>query len=86
MVIVPFDVAAAVSPQARARHDTFVRQGINARLPIVPVADAFAGKRFAELTINALDPHPSELANRLAAAAAAPRIANVTMSERPHCE
>jgi hypothetical protein len=36
-------------------------------LPICDIADAFAPHSLEELVVNALDAHPNELANQLAA-------------------
>jgi hypothetical protein len=76
--IVPFDVAVAGSASARQRYERFVRWGVRAGLPIWSVGEAFNGRNLRDLRVNALDGHPNELANALAAAAARPYLKQAT--------
>ena len=67
--IVPFDHAATLVPAFRSRDERFVSRARTAGLPVWPVDGAFAGLAFSQLTVNGLDGHPNELADRLAAEA-----------------
>jgi len=65
--IVPFDIGITGAPVLRRRYEGFVHDATAARLRVWPVGRAFDGFRFSDLAVNALDTHPNELANRLAA-------------------
>jgi len=81
--VVPFDVATVLSPTYAARMDGFTRQAEDEGIPVWRVDQAFAGRPYAALTINSLDGHPNELANRLAAEALLPRLL-ASISSRAH--
>ena len=81
--IVPVDIAVAASPAFRRRHDEFVARARSRGLPMLSVADAYAGIEFSKLAVNSLDSHPNELAHRLAAEAAGEQLLSVLRSERP---
>ncbi len=73
--IVPFDIGVVADDRLRRRDERFLATAIAAGLPLCPILDAFEGVPLRALTVNALDLHPNELGNRLAAQAAAPCIA-----------
>ena len=73
-VVVPFDPAVAASRAARERDESFARRAIAAGVPILSVEPAFLGRPISQLTLNALDSHPSVMANHLAAATAVQRL------------
>ena len=85
VAIVPFDVILVDDPRAAQRYQSFVRRGLAAGLPMVPIDGVFAGHRFDSLTVNWRDRHPNELAHRLAAAGAAPGLLQYVPPERPAC-
>lgn len=67
MVIVPFDVAITEHQGLQQRYGHFVNQAVMAGIPTWPASGAFTGYTFDQLTVNRLDRHPNELANRLLA-------------------
>ena len=69
--VVPMDPEIVVAPSARKTYDTFVSHASAAGIPLCSLSDVFSGESFDALTVNALDRHPSERANRLAAEATA---------------
>ena len=72
--IVPFDPQVVDNPVARRRYESFVGRALVAGLPIWRVDSVFNGFTTPQLTVNQLDGHPSELANRLVANAIWPRV------------
>jgi len=72
--IVPVDISVVVSPALRRRYETLIDAAVLNEIPVCSIVDAFVGHDFSELTVNAFDVHPNELANRLAAVDAAPCI------------
>ncbi len=76
-VVVPFDIAVVADSGVRHRYRTFVDRAVSAGVPIVDLEHAFDGYVFRDLTVNALDRHPNELANRLGAVQATPEITRV---------
>ena len=66
-VMVPFDVAMTESQPLQQRYRHFVEQATMAGIPTWSATEAFAGYTFDQLTVNTLDRHPNELANRLLA-------------------
>lgn len=66
-VMVPFDVAITESEPLQQRYRHFVDQATTAGLPTWSASGAFTGYTFDQLTVNRLDRHPNELANRLLA-------------------
>jgi hypothetical protein len=73
--IVPFDIAVVADQRLRSRDERFVARAEAAGLPLCPIINAFDGRAFNSLTVNALDLHPNAAANALAANAALPCIA-----------
>jgi hypothetical protein len=65
--MIPFDVAITESQPLQQRYRHFVDQATTAGIPTWSAAGAFAGHTFDQLTVNALDRHPNELANRILA-------------------
>jgi lysophospholipase L1-like esterase len=65
--IVPFDNAVTEDPGARARYETFVRGSEQRGLPVWSLIHVFDGYRIPDLTVNQMDGHPNETANRLMA-------------------
>jgi hypothetical protein len=72
--VVPYEPLAVADSFARRRHDRFVLAARAAGIPIWPVTEALAGRPLRQLTVNAIDRHPSAQANRLAAEAAASQL------------
>jgi len=72
--IVPFDHTVAADTVNRHRYERFAGRALAAGLPVWPIGQAFEGWRLSQLIVNALDAHPNELANRLAAEAAQPQV------------
>ena len=69
VVVVPFDILTVADAEARLRYRSFVERTTKAGIPILPIANAFTDHQYGQLTVNTLDPHPNEHANRLAAEA-----------------
>lgn len=67
--VVPFDVTIVRDGSARSRYQEFAQQAVAYGIPICSLEKTFNGYAYPDLTINALDGHPNETANRLAAAA-----------------
>lgn len=67
--IVPFDIRVIHSRAMKHRYDRFVDLLNQNGLPVRSIANAFDGYDHSTLTVNRLDRHPNELANRLAAKA-----------------
>jgi lysophospholipase L1-like esterase len=65
--IVPFDVGVVASPEIRHRYETFMAALVEGGLDVCSLLDAFDGRDFRSLTVNALDVHPNADAHRLAA-------------------
>jgi hypothetical protein len=81
--IVPFDHTVALGGVIRRSHDTFVNRARMVGLPVWPVDVAFGGSEFSALTVNRLDWHPNELADRLAAERVAEQAVATLERERP---
>jgi hypothetical protein len=64
--LVPLDVSV-LEPKRRDRYRMFVQQAEASGLPVCSLDEAFDGFSFRDLTVNAIDTHPSERANHLAA-------------------
>jgi lysophospholipase L1-like esterase len=75
--VVPFDISAIADENVRLRYGKFVRQSREASIQILPVDHAFLGYAYNELTVNTLDRHPNELANRLVAETVAGQLARI---------
>lgn len=75
VIVIPFDIAIAVDTQQRSRYQDFVERLTKAGVPTLSIMDAFSGYAYERLTVNVLDGHPNELANRLAAEAVDQRLA-----------
>lgn len=73
--VVPFDLAVALDPKVRSRYERFVQQASADGVPICSLEKTFDGFSYRDLTVNALDGHPNEIANHLAAEAVALCIA-----------
>lgn len=76
-LIVPFDIGVTADAGLRRRYQTFIAAARAMEIPVIELDAAFAGEEFARLSINVLDRHPNELANRIAADAVAPTIASL---------
>jgi hypothetical protein len=63
--VVPFDLPSA--PYYRDRYTAFIQQAETAGIPVCSLQHTFDGQSLQALTLNAIDAHPNELANRLAA-------------------
>jgi hypothetical protein len=63
--VVPFEIDPG--SQFRARYKLFVPWATAAGIPVCSLEHTFDGYSLPQLTVNALDGHPNELANRLAA-------------------
>jgi hypothetical protein len=79
--IVPFDIGVVADERLRRRDEAFIARATGAGLPLCPITTAFDGRAFRTLTVNALDLHPNERANAIAAAAALPCIARALASD-----
>ncbi len=71
--IAPFDNTVTGDPSSRRRYETFVRWATAYGLPVWRMDRAFDGVPLSRLTVNRLDHHPNELANRLAERAVLPQ-------------
>ena len=69
--VVPFDTTTVLDPRARTRYLEFVHQALAHGIPVCSLEKAFDGSAYHDLTVNALDGHPNEKANLLAADAVA---------------
>ncbi len=65
--VVPFDVTIGVDHKARGRYLEFVQQARAYGISICSLEKGFDGFAYRSLTVNGLDGHPNETANRLAA-------------------
>ena len=65
--VVPFDVATTANADVSRRYEDFVNRAVAFGIPVWSISQAFTGYDFNQLTVNKLDRHPNELANRLAA-------------------
>ncbi|MGH7467402.1 MAG: SGNH/GDSL hydrolase family protein [Longimicrobiales bacterium] len=74
VAVIPFDVAPLLGAAQRNRYNMFVRQARGLGIPIWPLEEAFGDRTYRSLIVNALDHHPNELAQDLAARAIADRI------------
>jgi hypothetical protein len=74
VAIVPFEPRLTLTESSRERYRRFVNRAVSAGLPVWSLEDAFQPYSLEELTVSAIDRHPSELANRLAAEALYPRL------------
>lgn len=72
--IAPFDNTVGQEPTSRRRYADFVRWAAAFGLPVWPIDRVFDDVPLSRLTVNALDHHPNELANRLAAKAVTPWV------------
>ncbi|MGH7720960.1 MAG: SGNH/GDSL hydrolase family protein [Gemmatimonadaceae bacterium] len=72
MGIVPFDPSIVQYRHARNRYERFVETAERRSLPVWSLRHAFGGHELEALMISAIDGHPNELANALAAEAIAP--------------
>ena len=78
VAVVPFEIGILENEGVRQRYANFVRRCINHDIPVLPItAGVYTGYNFRQLTVNALDRHPNELANRLAAQAVSNQLASV---------
>jgi hypothetical protein len=82
--VVPFDATVGVDPVTRRRYENFVTQAVAFGIPVWSLLHAFDGRRLSELTVNALDGHPNELANQLAASEIAERLLRELRNEEKH--
>lgn len=69
VVVVPFEISTVVDAEVRSRYKSFVERTIKAGIPALSIENAFTGHQYDQLTVNTLDRHPNEHANRLAAEA-----------------
>lgn len=81
--IVPFDPKVAGDATARRRYETFVGVALTAGLPIWRADSAFDGLTIPQLTVNRLDGHPNEVANRLVATSLCPTVLAALAGELP---
>lgn len=65
--LVPIDIGFVLEPKLRDRYRNFVQQAQTSQIPVCSLGKAFDGFAYRDLTVNALDGHPNEKANRLAA-------------------
>jgi hypothetical protein len=65
--LIPFDTGVQSSPTLAARYERFVKRATERGIPVWSLANAFRGRSYQELRVNALDGHPNGLANKLAA-------------------
>ncbi len=65
--LVPLDVVSVREPKRRDRYRMFVQQAQASGLPVCSLDEAFDGFSFRDLTVNAMDTHPSARTNHLAA-------------------
>jgi lysophospholipase L1-like esterase len=65
VLVVPFEIDT--TPQFRKRYAHFIQNAVAAGLPLCSLEHTYDGYQPPQLTVNALDGHPNELANRLAA-------------------
>jgi hypothetical protein len=65
--LVPLDIVSVLEPKRRDRYRMFVQQARASGLPVCSLDEAFDGFSFRDLTVNAIDTHPSERAHHLAA-------------------
>lgn len=72
--IVPFDISVIADPAIRIRYQKFIARTLAAGLQTWSTEDAFSGYKYDDLTVNALDRHPNEIANRVIAEAVIGRL------------
>jgi hypothetical protein len=65
--LVPLDIVSVLEPKRRDRYRMFVQQARASGLPVCSLDEAFDGYSFRDLTVNAIDTHPSESTHHLAA-------------------
>ncbi len=65
--LIPFDTTVQFTPLSATRYERFVQRVAARGIGVWSLADAFRGHAYPELTVNSLDGHPNELANKLAA-------------------
>jgi hypothetical protein len=69
--LIPINLESLRVPKLRERYRLFLRQARSTGLPTCSLDGAFDGFPFRDLTVNVVDNHPNERANRLAADAVA---------------
>jgi hypothetical protein len=72
--IVPFDISVVADATVRVRYQKFIARNIAAGLPTWSTEHAFSGYNYDDLTVNSLDRHPNEIANRVMAEAVVGRL------------
>ncbi len=77
VVVVPFDISTVADAAVRTRYRSFVEETTKVGIPTLPIDNAFAEYRYDQLTVNALDRHPNEYSNRLAADAVDTQLAEL---------
>lgn len=83
VAVVPFEIGVIENEGIRSRYDKFVRRCVDHGIPVWPIkTDAFAGYDIQQLSVNVLDRHPNELANRLAAQAVFNEFASAYLSSK----
>ncbi len=65
--LIPINLESLLAPKHRDRYRLFLQQASAARLPTCSLEGAFDGSSFRDLTVNVMDNHANERANRLAA-------------------
>lgn len=72
--IVPIDLGVPTVPDLTDRYRTFLQATRETGLPVLSLAEVYAGQRLDDLVVNTFDAHPNALGVRLAVEAIAPRI------------
>ncbi len=65
--LIPINLESLLAPKLRDRYRLFLQQASAAGLPTCSLEGAFDGSSFRDLTVNVMDNHANERANRLAA-------------------
>lgn len=77
--VVPLDVGVVADSRLEERYAHFLREADEKSIPLWSLEGVFAAFTLDQLTINALDRHPSELAFRVAAKHVAEQIPKTTL-------
>ena len=67
VLVVPYDLAVTLQPNAQVRYKEFLRQTQANGIPICSLERTWEGHSFSELTLSPTDGHPNEGSIRLAA-------------------
>ena len=67
VLVVPYDMAVTLQPNAQVRYKEFLRQAEANRVPVCSLEHTWDGHSFSELTLSPRDGHPNEGSIRLAA-------------------